>query len=143
MKRKVTLYVHRCPRCKWEAIRGEEQEVNFCSSCGHEGPPVVDTRVEEFNYPYVTKTYEEDLKKYQQSAEYLKRLEAGEDPAEIDASLLASAEEKWLGDAAVGVVSGLGSCLAGAAYGLFSVRWLYISSDGSKGSLLARDEESY
>jgi hypothetical protein len=87
MKKEVTLYIHRCPECGWEAVRGEKQDVNFCSSCGYKGPPVVDTKVQEFDFPYITETYEEDLERYRKSAEYLERLKAGEDPEDLDEAL--------------------------------------------------------
>lgn len=125
MKREVTLYLHRCSYCDWEAIRGEEQRVNYCSHCGHHSPPVVETKEVEFDVRHIQKTYEEDLEKFRKSAEYTKRLKAGEDPEDIEAELLSSTE-RYFSDTFVnvGIVRAL-SCDA-----------IRVKAFGCRGSLL-------
>jgi hypothetical protein len=74
MKRTVRIYKYKCDECGWEAFRGEIIPADLCSRCGSTKPPAVSTEDREFEINL-------DVEK---SAEYVKRLLAGEAPEDID-----------------------------------------------------------
>lgn len=74
MKRTVRIYKYKCDECGWEAFRGEIIPADLCSRCGSTKPPSVSTEDRELEINI-------DAEK---SAEYVRRLLAGEDPEDID-----------------------------------------------------------
>jgi ribosomal protein L37E len=76
--RKVKLYRYTCKDCGWTSYRDMKLEGAICSQCGFEGAP----RIEEEDFEFsVSKWTEDSIRK---AKEYTERLEAGQDPSDID-----------------------------------------------------------
>jgi ribosomal protein L37E len=79
--RKVKLYRYTCKDCGWVSYRDMKLEGAICSQCGFEGAP----RIEEEYFGFsVSKWTEDSILK---AKEYTERLEAGQDPLDIDRDL--------------------------------------------------------
>ena len=81
MIRKMRIYKYECDNCGWVAYRGEIIPAGLCSRCGSTAAPVVST--EDREYPILP----EEQARIEQAAEYVRRLQGGEDPEKLDAEI--------------------------------------------------------
>ena len=81
MIRKMRIYKYECDNCGWVAYRGEIIHAGLCSRCGSTAAPVVST--EDREYPILP----EEQARIEQAAEYVRRLQGGEDPEKLDAEI--------------------------------------------------------